>query len=193
MSKNTNKQPHTPPPAQYTASNYDYEDEFEDEYEYEDEPEYDEDFEYRDIEPPRNSNVRAARTRSTRDYRRVAAPQRNYAPYVMGGLIGALLVGLMGLAYALGMASRSSRPANSNANTQPPQQSGGTTVEPIRVTLAEFKTLYDSQQRPMIVDVRAKDRYDLGHIAGAVNIPDAQTESRLAELPKDRLIVAYCQ
>jgi ArsR family transcriptional regulator len=43
------------------------------------------------------------------------------------------------------------------------------------------------------LDVRPADEYADGHVAGAVNIPLAQLERRLAELPGDQEIVAYCR
>lgn len=67
-------------------------------------------------------------------------------------------------------------------------------VEAERMPIEEFIALYqDPEKRPIILDVRGRPAYEQGHIAGAVSIPDAETESRLNELPKDRLIVAYCQ
>jgi rhodanese-related sulfurtransferase/DNA-binding transcriptional ArsR family regulator len=44
-----------------------------------------------------------------------------------------------------------------------------------------------------LLDVRPEDEYALGHLPGALNIPLAELERRLAELPSDHLIVAYCR
>ena len=44
-----------------------------------------------------------------------------------------------------------------------------------------------------ILDVRPEDEFAGGHLPGALNIPLAQLERRLAELPADREIVAYCR
>ncbi len=44
-----------------------------------------------------------------------------------------------------------------------------------------------------LLDVRPEDEYALGHVPGALNIPLAELERRLAELPPDHLIVAYCR
>lgn len=44
----------------------------------------------------------------------------------------------------------------------------------------------------LMVDVRLKDSYTLGHIKGSVNIPEDDVPNRLAELPKDRDIILYC-
>ncbi len=43
------------------------------------------------------------------------------------------------------------------------------------------------------LDVRSAAEYAQGHIAGALSIPYDQIESRLAELPANREIVAYCR
>src|SRR5215470_8104262 len=44
-----------------------------------------------------------------------------------------------------------------------------------------------------VLDVRREDEFRQGHLPGALNIPLAQLERRLAELPADREIVAYCR
>jgi ArsR family transcriptional regulator len=44
-----------------------------------------------------------------------------------------------------------------------------------------------------VLDVRPEDEFAHGHLPGALNIPLAQLERRLAELPADREIVAYCR
>ena len=44
-----------------------------------------------------------------------------------------------------------------------------------------------------ILDVRPREEYRAGHIPGAVSIPIAELSKRLAELPKNREIVAYCR
>jgi rhodanese-related sulfurtransferase len=41
--------------------------------------------------------------------------------------------------------------------------------------------------------VRPEDEFQQGHLPGALNIPLVQLERRLAELPPDREIVAYCR
>jgi len=44
-----------------------------------------------------------------------------------------------------------------------------------------------------VLDVRPQEEYATGHIAGAVSIPLAELKDRLAELPRDKDIVAYCR
>ena len=64
-------------------------------------------------------------------------------------------------------------------------------AEAPRVTAAEVKTLAGKKD-VVIVDVRTKDAYDQEHIEGAISIPLGEIEGRLAELPKNKLIAAYC-
>ena len=44
-----------------------------------------------------------------------------------------------------------------------------------------------------VLDVRPREEYAAGHIPGALSIPLADLKSRLADLPQDREIVAYCR
>ncbi len=45
----------------------------------------------------------------------------------------------------------------------------------------------------VLVDVRPREEYEAGHIDGARSIPLDELEQRLAELPADREVVAYCR
>jgi rhodanese-related sulfurtransferase/DNA-binding transcriptional ArsR family regulator len=45
----------------------------------------------------------------------------------------------------------------------------------------------------VVLDVRPTEEYAAGHLANAVSMPLEQLERRLAELPKDKPIVAYCR
>jgi rhodanese-related sulfurtransferase len=44
-----------------------------------------------------------------------------------------------------------------------------------------------------LLDVREDDEWRAGHIAGAQHIPLGQLRERLAEIPKDRPILAVCR
>lgn len=48
-------------------------------------------------------------------------------------------------------------------------------------------------RRPYLLDVRTAQEVAAGSIPGAVNIPIDELRSRLAEIPRDRDIAAYCQ
>lgn len=45
----------------------------------------------------------------------------------------------------------------------------------------------------VVLDVRPSTEYRAGHIAGAVNVPPDELDERLAALPPDRDVVAYCR
>ncbi len=45
----------------------------------------------------------------------------------------------------------------------------------------------------IVVDLRPADEFEAGHIAGAISIPLPELEARLADLPADVEIVAYCR
>lgn len=50
----------------------------------------------------------------------------------------------------------------------------------------------DDWKKVFIVDARDAAQFEKGHIPGAVNIEWRQAVARRAELPKDRMVVVYC-
>jgi Rhodanese-related sulfurtransferase len=44
-----------------------------------------------------------------------------------------------------------------------------------------------------VLDVRPDDEFAVGHLPGALNIPVAELERRLDELPPDQEVIAYCR
>ncbi len=44
-----------------------------------------------------------------------------------------------------------------------------------------------------VLDVRPEDEFALGHVPGALNVPLAVLDQRLAELPAGKEIIAYCR
>lgn len=50
----------------------------------------------------------------------------------------------------------------------------------------------DGAAAPMVIDVRGPKEYGAGHVAGAVNIPLSQLPKKLKRLPRDGLVVTYC-
>jgi len=44
----------------------------------------------------------------------------------------------------------------------------------------------------VLVDVRSNTQFQLGHIKGAVNIPNSQIVARFKELPPGRMVITYC-
>jgi rhodanese-related sulfurtransferase len=45
----------------------------------------------------------------------------------------------------------------------------------------------------VLLDVRPALEYQAGHLPGAISVPHDEVERRLAELPGDKLVVAYCR
>lgn len=90
------------------------------------------------------------------------------------------MAGLALLALVAGAAGRASAEQAAKAPAEPP-----------RIAPAEVKGLA-AKGKVLIVDVRGKDSYDLEHAEGAISVPLGELEARLAELPKDKLIAAYC-
>jgi predicted sulfurtransferase len=83
--------------------------------------------------------------------------------------------------------------ANSRANkTATPAPAAAQTNDDIRrVTTTELDDLM-KQGKVLVLDVRNKDMYDRGHIRGAKLIPVQDVGQRARELPRDKMIVAYC-
>jgi hypothetical protein len=75
-------------------------------------------------------------------------------------------------------------PARAGAQASPPA------VAP-RISAEEAVKLVASGEA-VVVDVRKKEAWDASHAEGAVSIPADEIGKRLAELPKDKLIAAYC-
>lgn len=65
----------------------------------------------------------------------------------------------------------------------------------MNISAKEAKQIMDSQEGYIILDVRAREEYDAGHIPGAIVIPHTEVEERAAEeLPDtDQLILVYCR
>ena len=62
-----------------------------------------------------------------------------------------------------------------------------------RISAKELQRQLQAGDRPLLViDVRQRQRYEAGHVPGALHIPLAKLEAALPELPKDRPIVTYC-
>ncbi|MCM2254922.1 MAG: rhodanese-like domain-containing protein [Vicinamibacteria bacterium] len=64
-------------------------------------------------------------------------------------------------------------------------------AEPARMTAEELKPLVDSGQA-VLLDVRSAPAFQSEHAEGARHIPLDEVGKRLGELPKDKLIAAYC-
>jgi rhodanese-related sulfurtransferase len=61
------------------------------------------------------------------------------------------------------------------------------------VTRQELARRLRDGDRLVVLDVRPAAEHAAGHLPGAVSIPVGELRRRLAELPRDREIVAYCR
>ena len=61
------------------------------------------------------------------------------------------------------------------------------------VTREELARRLQDGDRLMVLDVRPAAEHAAGHLPGAVSIPVGELRRRLAELPRDREVVAYCR
>ena len=61
------------------------------------------------------------------------------------------------------------------------------------VTRQELARRLQQGEELVVLDVRPAEEYAAGHLPGAVSIPISELRRRLAELPGDREIVAYCR
>lgn len=66
---------------------------------------------------------------------------------------------------------------------------------PEQLTQASRKDLLAQAKRGeiIVIDVRPEEEYAVAHLPHARSMPVAEIEKRLAELPKEREIVAYCR
>lgn len=71
------------------------------------------------------------------------------------------------------------------------QREGSTKVEPKFIHLEQLVEEIINKKKPLIVDVRSHEEYTQSHIKASVSIPLAKIKFRLAEIPKDRLVVLY--
>ena len=60
-----------------------------------------------------------------------------------------------------------------------------------RVSLDEAKSVLENGTA-ILLDVRSAEAYAAQHISGAINIPTAEIETRLAELDPNDWIIPYC-
>lgn len=60
-----------------------------------------------------------------------------------------------------------------------------------RITAAELHELYQ-KNNVLIIDTRADSAYKDEHIKGSISMPTGTVLSRVDELPRDKMIVAYC-
>ena len=64
--------------------------------------------------------------------------------------------------------------------------------EPVSTAQVQ-QQIQDKKAAPYVLDVRTPGEFATGHVPGANNIPVQLLAARLAEVPKDRDVVVYCE
>ena len=64
-----------------------------------------------------------------------------------------------------------------------------------QISAEEAKSIMDSGEKHIILDVREQNEYDAGHIPGAILIPYTEIESKANDMlpDKDATILVYCR
>lgn len=86
-----------------------------------------------------------------------------------------------------GSAARATSPSSSAP--APPSSAHGDGVE--RMTTAELRDALE-KGTAIVVDVRSPESFKMGHIRGAINVPEQEITKRKDEFPRDKKIVFYC-
>ena len=66
-------------------------------------------------------------------------------------------------------------------------------AQPTAITAQQLKQLLDAPNPPRLIDVREPAEWEIVRIPGAVLIPKGELPSKLAELPQNRPVIAYCK
>jgi len=78
---------------------------------------------------------------------------------------------------------------SATAITSPPQNAEDKIP---RVKVDEAKKMI-AEGKAIIIDVRGADAYKMSHIKGALDVPLTKLDTgEIKDLPKDKLIIAYC-
>jgi len=97
--------------------------------------------------------------------------------------VALIVVVVVGVALALNsMNSAAPTPANAGPNRAIVQN----------ITPQQYQADFTSREH-LLIDVRTREEFAGGHIAGAVNIPVEEIGSRLSEIPADETVVLYCR
>jgi predicted small secreted protein len=60
-----------------------------------------------------------------------------------------------------------------------------------RITTVELRDALE-KGTAIVIDTRPLESYKQSHIKGSISVPVDQVQSRINELPRDKMIVAYC-
>ncbi len=60
------------------------------------------------------------------------------------------------------------------------------------ITPTELKKKIDAKEDFQIIDTREAEKYAIGHIPGAISMPQMELPSMLKQVEKDKTVVIYC-
>ena len=83
----------------------------------------------------------------------------------------------------------SQKPANQAPGSQTPASQPPDDAR--RITANELHKLWEKNE-VMIIDTRPEPAYKAEHIKGSISIPTGQLINHLSELPRNKMIAAYC-
>lgn len=93
------------------------------------------------------------------------------------------------------MACNSNETLLSQNSAPPPTKSTPPATTPAdnarRITAEELHKLWEKND-VVIIDTRAEPAYKQEHIKGSISMPTGTVLQRIDELPKNKMIVAYC-
>lgn len=107
---------------------------------------------------------------------------RNSILVLLAFIIGA---GLLACNSNETLLSQNPQPANQAAPATPPPDNAR------RITAEELHKLWEKNE-VVIIDTRAESAYKQEHIKGSISVPAGTLANKLDQLPKGKLIAAYC-
>lgn len=107
-----------------------------------------------------------------------------------------LVLALLGTVVSvLTLAACNSNETLLSQNPPKPGQSPATVASPSdnarRITADELHKLWEKNE-VLIIDTRAESTYQQEHIKGSISVPTGTLLSRIEEMPRNKMIVAYC-
>lgn len=63
---------------------------------------------------------------------------------------------------------------------------------PLEISVAEARSLLDEPSAPLLLDVREADELAICRLTGSLHIPLGELPLRLAEVPRDRMVIIHC-
>lgn len=99
----------------------------------------------------------------------------------------ALIIVITGT-FLLNGCSSDSNKSSDNTNQQTSARDGYKDI-----TADELKSLIETNENLLVVDVREQFEYDRAHLANSTLIPTSEFSNRVSEIPKEKTIAVVCE